>query len=151
MSAPAFRSRWAEWNPPFPGRLSETEPAKPAKPSFEGFEGANPESEPGNRPPSGSLEGEGCTLCGSPLSTPGDVLCGGCYASRRGPGRVLAFDPGRRLRTIARLSGRPCGDCGSIDWYVSPRGDSACKPCARARGAATTEPGTNGVLGEGAA
>lgn len=154
MTAPAFRSRWAEWNPgappAFPGRLSETEPAKPPKPSSEGFEGAIPESVPGNRPPSGALEGEGCTSCGSPLSDPGDVLCGGCFASRRGPGRLLTFDPRRRFRTFARLSGHPCGDCGAIDWHVNPRGDATCRTCARQR-AATTEPWTGGVLGGGAA
>lgn len=142
MSTPAFRSRWAEWNPSFPGKPPEIEPAKPAKPGFEGFEGAIPESAPGNRAPSG----EGCTLCGSPLSDPGDVLCGGCYASRRGPGIVLTFDPGRRLRTIARLSGRPCGDCGTIAWGVTPRGDATCRTCARGRGA-TTGAGTDSVPG----
>jgi len=128
MSAPDFRSRWAEWSPGSP-----PPPVLPAT------------------PPTG-LEAPACYRCGYPLADPGgDLLCGRCYSSRRGPGRVLTFDPRRRLRSIARLSGRPCGDCGSIDWYVSPRGDSACKPCARARGAVTTEPGTNGVLGGGAA
>ena len=150
MSAPAFRSRWAEWNPPFPGRLSETEPAKPAKPSSEGFEGAIPESVAGNRPPSGSLEVGGCTSCGSPLSAAGDVLCGGCYASRRGPGVVLAFDPRRRLRTVARLSSRSCGDCGAIDWNVNVRGDATCRACAKGR-AATTAGGIDTVPEGGAA
>jgi len=131
MSAPGFRSRWAEWSP--------GSPPPPA-----------PEAPPAT-PPTG-LEAPACYRCGSPLADPGgDLLCASCYASRRGPGRVLAFDPRRRLRAIARLSGRPCEDCGAIDWHVTPRGDSACRPCARARGAATTEPGTDGVLGGGVA
>ena len=152
MSTPAFRSRWAEWNPGAPPHspeeLSRIEPAKPAEPGFEGFAGGIPVRSPGNH----VSPGDGCTRCGSSLADPGgDLLCPGCFASRRGPGRVLTFDPRRRLRSIARLSGRPCGDCGAIDWYVSPRGDSVCRPCARARRAVTTDPGTNGVLGGGAA
>ena len=120
MSAPDFRSRWAEWSPGSPP------PPAPDAPS--------------------------CYRCGSPLADPGrDLLCPECFDSRRGPGRVLTFDPRRRLRAVARLSGRRCGDCGSSDWYVSPRGDSACRPCARARRTATTEPGTDSVLGGGAA
>ena len=121
MSAPAFRSRWADWSPGSPV------------------------------PPPAGLEGEGCTLCGSPLSDPGDVLCGACYSSRRGPGAVLTFDPGRRLRTIARLSGRPCGDCGRVAWYVNPRGDATCRTCARGRDSASRDTRTDSFPGGGAA
>jgi len=153
MSAPAFRSRWADWNPgtppSFPGELSETEPAKPAKPGFEGFEGSTPGSVPGNHPFSRTLEVGGCTSCGSSLSGPGDVLCGPCYVSIRGSGVVLTFDPRRRLRTISRLTGRPCGDCGAIDWNVNARGDATCRTCARGRGAAK-ETGTDTVPGDAA-
>ena len=151
MTAPAFRSRWTDWTPGrFPGDTPETEPAKPSKQVSGGFEGAIPGTSPESRPPSVQLEGDGCTRCGSPLSDPGDLLCGGCYASRRGPARVLTFGPARRLRTIARLSARPCGNCGRVDWYVNPRGDATCRTCAVGR-TASTGTGTDSVPGGGTA
>lgn len=70
-----------------------------------------------------------CTACGSPVDDPGDALCGACYAARRGPGRVLTFDPDRRRRTLARLAGRPCGTCGAVAWRVNARGDATCRGC----------------------
>lgn len=153
MSAPAFRSRWAGWDPAappiFPDKSPQSEPAEPPEPGFEGFAGAIPVRIPGNRGPSGDLDREACTRCGSPLADPGDVLCGACYASRRGPRAVLTFDPRRRLRTIAWLSGRQCGDCGAIDWYVTHRGDATCRTCARGRGA-ITETGTASGPGDAA-
>lgn len=83
---------------------------------------------PGSAPPA-------CTACGAVLFMETDIICPGCYAKRRPsrPGSVVPFDPGRRLRSIARLSGRVCGDCGSVDWYVNPRGDATCRTCARRR------------------
>ena len=76
-----------------------------------------------------------CAACGAFLFIETDIICPRCYAKRRpsGAGSVVPFDAGRRLRTIARLSGRACGDCGSVDWYVSARGDAACRTCARRR------------------
>ena len=74
-----------------------------------------------------------CYHCHASLSDPGDLLCPPCYASRRAPGRVLPFDPDRRSRTLARLADRPCPDCHTTDWYVSPRGDATCQACARSR------------------
>lgn len=147
MTAPAFRSRWTDWTP---GDPPETEPAKPSKPVSGGFEGAIPGTSPEMRPLSVQLEGDGCTVCGSPLSDPGNLLCGGCYASRRGPGRVLTFDPARRLRSIARLSARPCGSCGRVDWHVNPRGDATCRTCAGGR-TVSTGTGTDTIPGGGAA
>ncbi len=70
-----------------------------------------------------------CTACRAPVASPEDILCGACHAERRGAGRVLAFDPGRRLRTLARLSGRACEMCGATDWHVTARGDAACRGC----------------------
>jgi len=70
-----------------------------------------------------------CTACRAPVASPEDILCGACHQTRRGPGRVLVFDPGRRLRTLARLSGRACETCGATDWHVTARGDAACRGC----------------------
>lgn len=85
---------------------------------------------PGSAPPA-------CTVCGAVLFMETDVICPACYATRRPsrPGSVVPFAPGRRLRSIARLSGRTCGDCGDVDWYVNPRGDAVCRSCARRRAA----------------
>lgn len=70
-----------------------------------------------------------CPSCGAPVDAPESVLCGPCYAARRGPGRVLPFDPDRRRRTEARLAARPCGTCGAVAWRVSGRGDATCGRC----------------------
>ncbi len=70
-----------------------------------------------------------CPACGAPVDDPEAVLCGACYAARRGPGRVLAFDPDRRRRTEARLAGRACGTCGATSWRVNGRGDATCRGC----------------------
>lgn len=76
-----------------------------------------------------------CVACSSPVARAEDVVCPACYRLRRpaGPGVVALVDPARRARVEARLAVTPCGGCGAIDWYVSPRGDSACRTCARAR------------------
>lgn len=74
-----------------------------------------------------------CTSCGVILFIEADVLCPTCYQARRGPGQLLPFDPDRRRRTEQRLAGRPCPDCQTTDWYVSPRGDATCQTCARRR------------------
>lgn len=78
-----------------------------------------------------------CVACSSRVARAEDVICPTCYRLRRpaGPGVVALVDPLRRARVEARLAVTPCGTCGAIDWYVSPRGDSACRPCARARAA----------------
>jgi len=91
-----------------------------------------------------------CTSCGVFLFIENDVLCPACYAERRAPGRLLPFDLERRRRAEARLAGRPCPDCQTTDWYVSPRGDATCQTCARGR-ADSTPDGTNGVPPGGAA
>lgn len=70
-----------------------------------------------------------CPACGTPVADPQDVLCAACYQARRGPGRVLAFDPDRRRRALARLAGRPCGTCGAVAWRVNARGDATCRGC----------------------
>lgn len=74
-----------------------------------------------------------CTSCSSPVADPNDVLCPACYQLRRGPGRVLRFDPDRRRRTALRLADRPCRDCHTTSWHVTPRGDASCQTCARKR------------------
>lgn len=70
-----------------------------------------------------------CTSCGATVADPQDVLCAACYQARRGPGRVLAFDPDRRWRTEARLAGRACGTCAGTAWRVNARGDATCGRC----------------------
>lgn len=117
MSA-GFRSRWLDWTP----ESSET-PLSPAVGRVDA---------PVARVL--TFHSPACPSCGAAVA-PDVVLCGPCYEARRAPGRVLPFDPGRRLRTIARLSGRACDGCGAIDWQVTPRGDSFCRPCARSRAA----------------
>lgn len=72
-----------------------------------------------------------CPVCGATVA-PGLVLCRPCHVARRAPGRVLAFDPGRRSRTLARLAGRPCPDCRTVTWHVNEAGDATCQACARA-------------------
>lgn len=94
----------------------------------------------------GAPEPHACTGCASPVTEAEDLLCPACYAERRGPGRLLRFDPDRRRRTEQRLAGRPCPDCQTADWYVSPRGDATCQTCARRR-AATTSTRTDDVRG----
>ena len=74
-----------------------------------------------------------CTSCGTSVDDPGDILCRGCYASRRGPARVLVFEPARRRRTERFLAGRACGSCGASSWGVTSRGDAACLRCTAAR------------------
>ena len=85
-----------------------------------------------------------CYRCPNPTAGPQDLLCGSCYAERRGPGRVLAFDPGRRRRTEERLATRWCPDCGGSWWRVEVGGDAECESCRRAR-TATTATRTNSV------
>ena len=85
-----------------------------------------------------------CTACNAPLFIETDVLCPTCYQARRGPGRVLPFDPGRRARTLDRLAGHPCPDCQTVAWHVNAGGDATCQTCARRR-AATTDSGTGGA------
>ncbi len=70
-----------------------------------------------------------CPACGSPVARSEDLLCDTCYSARRGPGRVLRFDPDRRSRTLARLAGRPCAACGAVAWRVNARGDATCGRC----------------------
>lgn len=70
-----------------------------------------------------------CTSCSASVDDPGDILCRACYASRRGPGRVLVFDPERRRRSGAHLARRTCTSCGATDWRVTPRGDATCRRC----------------------
>lgn len=70
-----------------------------------------------------------CPACGAPVDDPEAVICGACYQARRGPGRVLAFDPDRRRRTEARLAGRACGTCAGAAWRVNARGDATCGRC----------------------
>lgn len=74
-----------------------------------------------------------CTSCASPIADPNDVLCQACYLARRGPGRVLRFDPDRRRRTVRRLVDRACRDCHTTSWHVTPRGDAICQTCDRKR------------------
>lgn len=85
-----------------------------------------------------------CTSCNAPLFIESDLLCPACYRARRGPGRVLPFDPERRRRTLTRLAGYPCPDCETVEWHVNARGDATCRTCAQRR-AATTDTGTDGV------
>lgn len=75
----------------------------------------------------------GCYRCDAPLDAAADLLCSTCYAARRGPGRVLPFDPEhRRRRTAARLADRHCSGCDQVDWEVNARGDAYCRTCAAA-------------------
>jgi len=75
-----------------------------------------------------------CCCCEAPLDVETDLLCPKCFSARRGPGRVLPFDPEhRRRRTIARLAERRCGHCGTTNWLVTERGDAVCQTCASAR------------------
>lgn len=86
----------------------------------------------------------GCTSCAGPVDDAQDLLCQPCYSARRAPGRVLPFDPGRRLRTEARLATRRCESCGGSWWQIHPNGDAECETCRRAR-VSTTPPRTDGV------
>ncbi len=74
-----------------------------------------------------------CTSCNSPLFIEADLLCPTCYQARRGPGKVLPFDPDRRGRTLARLAGCPCPECQTVAWHVNANGDATCQTCARTR------------------
>jgi hypothetical protein len=121
-----FRSRWLGWTPEFSEIPPTPPPTEPTKAPFVGFVSASPTRVLKTQAPS-------CFRCASPVAAPQDLLCGPCYAERRAPGRVLAFDPDRRRRTEARLADRPCPDCQTIDWYVSRRGDATCRTCARRR------------------
>lgn len=76
---------------------------------------------------------ETCYRCGGRLSAETDLLCCACYAARREPGRVLAFDPDRRRRTALRLAGHRCRDCHTADWHTTARGDATCQTCALRR------------------
>lgn len=89
-------------------------------------------------PPVGEVAN--CTACGAELFLEQDLLCPACYQSRRAPGRVLAFDPGRRSRTLARLADRSCPDCQTATWHVNGAGDATCQTCAQARAATTPTP-----------
>ncbi len=153
MSTPAFRSRWAGWDPAapprFPGTLPETEPAKPPKPGFEGFAGAIPVRIPGNHASPEDLEGDGCTSCGSRLFIETDLLCPACYQARRSPGRVIPFDPARRVRAEARLATRQCHDCGGSWWRLHQNGDSECESCWRTRAVTTEARMTDGAPAAG--
>ena len=100
--------------------------------------------------PAPVVEAAACTSCGVVLFLEQDLLCPACYAARRGPGRLLPFDPGRRPRALARLAGRPCPDCLTVAWRVNVRGDATCQTCARGRADSTAD-GTNGVPPGGAA
>jgi len=91
-----------------------------------------------------------CYRCGTPVAGAQDLLCQPCYQSRRGTGRVLPFDPGRRRRTEARLAGARCQTCGGSWWRVHPNGDAECEPCRRGR-AATTDTRTDGAPAAGGA
>jgi hypothetical protein len=86
---------------------------------------------------SSSLAGEpprSCYRCDAPLGVAADLLCPRCFSARRPPGRVLPFDPdARRRRNVARLARRRCGDCGTVNWMVTERGDAVCRTCAAAR------------------
>lgn len=86
----------------------------------------------------------GCTSCAGPVDDARDLLCQPCYSARRAPGRVLPFDPDRRLRTEQRLAARRCETCGGSWYRVHPNGDAECEPCRRNR-AVTPETRTNGV------
>jgi len=91
-----------------------------------------------------------CCRCDATLFIESDLLCPTCYQARRAPGRLLPFAPGRRTRALERLAGRPCPDCLTTDWHVSPRGDATCQTCARGRAVSTAD-GTNVVPPGGAA
>lgn len=121
MSA-GFRSRWLGWTPESSGIPPTPPPTEPTKAPFVGFVGSHPTRILKTAPPA-------CTSCGATVADPQDVLCAACYQARRGPGRVLAFDPDRRRRTEARLAGRACGTCGATSWRVNGRGDATCRGC----------------------
>jgi hypothetical protein len=122
-----FRSRWLGWTPKSSEMTPTPTPTKPTEAPFGSFGGSHPTRILKPAPPT-------CPSCGGPVEEdPGDVLCGACYAARRGPGEVLAFDPDRRSRTLARLADRPCPDCQAVTWHVNGRGDATCQTCARRR------------------
>lgn len=125
MSA-GFRSRWLGWTPGSSEITPTPPPTKPTKEAIVGFVGARPARILKTAAPL-------CPSCGAPVDDSGDVICGSCYAARRGPGEVLAFDPDRRSRTLARLADRPCPDCQAVTWHVNGRGDATCQTCARRR------------------
>lgn len=74
-----------------------------------------------------------CYGCNAPIFIESDLLCPTCYQARRGPGKVLPFDPDRRGRTLARLAGCPCPECQTVAWHVNANGDATCQTCARTR------------------
>ena len=103
------------------GKHLSTEPGKPG----EGFSGLSGSSS--NRV-SEHAPAHPCVSCHAEVSA--DVLyCPPCWEARQARGNVLPFDATRRLRVVARLSGRQCSSCSQEDWHVTPRGDAHCVVC----------------------
>ncbi|MCC6131409.1 MAG: hypothetical protein IT186_15935 [Acidobacteria bacterium] len=69
------------------------------------------------------------------LVTPNDLFCDTCFQARK----IVPFEEltrrreERRQRTLARVTGVPCGTCGKVRWNVNARGDAFCLTCFEER------------------
>lgn len=124
-----FQPRWRSHRSPATGgdeRVSgkhlTNEPGKPGE-DFSGLSGSSGEVSSGHTSPPHS-----CVSCGAECGE-GVLHCPPCWENRTARGKVLPFDAARRVRTVARLSGRLCSSCGQEDWHVTPRGDAHCIVC----------------------
>ena len=104
------------------GKHLTNEPGKPGE-GFSGLSGSSGEAFPGHTAPT-----HPCVSCGAGAGE-GVLYCPACWEARKARGNVLPFDATRRVRAVARLSGRSCGSCGQENWHVTDRGDASCVVC----------------------
>jgi hypothetical protein len=77
-----------------------------------------------------------CVTCHAETDSE-DLFCPVCWARRRERGRLLAFDPARRGRALARHTRALCSVHGTATvWTVNARGDAWCALCFPPGGAA---------------